>query len=260
MSWTSPVRKSTCVSMSTAARSSSARRSSAATDEPQLDVAEQRRESLRHVEVGREVVALGDDHPAAGPQPQRAGEQLEDVHRRRVGDRHLGRCGADEAARSLAATRAGRSIQPGLVPARARGPGPTRRRRRRARAPSRGGAARRASCRRGRRRRRAGRTRRERARADRTSSIAAASARVSAGMRRILRLEPDLVNAGPGMRRFDSRPDPRGPLGAPTAPARRALAAAAATRSMEPRRLKDADAALDHVRHGKARYRVVLAA
>ena len=37
--------------------------------------------------------------------------------------------------------------------------------------------------------------------------------------------------------------------------ARHAVAA-----KVEPRRLKDADAALDHVRHGKARYRVVLAA
>ena len=47
--------------------------------EPQLDVPEESEKPLGHVEIGGEVRLLGDDHAPPGPQPQAAGQELEDV-------------------------------------------------------------------------------------------------------------------------------------------------------------------------------------
>jgi hypothetical protein len=78
--------------------------------------ATQRRQALRHIEVGREIAGVREDRAALRPQRERGGEQLEEVHRGRVGDQHLAGRGADEA-RDLVAE-SPRQIDPaGLVPA-----------------------------------------------------------------------------------------------------------------------------------------------
>ena len=49
-------------------------------DDPELGpVPEEPGQTLRHVEVGREVLALGEDHRSVGAHCERSGEQLEQV-------------------------------------------------------------------------------------------------------------------------------------------------------------------------------------
>ena len=77
-------------------------------------------QALDHVQVGREVVALGQDHPAARPglllDAQRGGQRLEDVQRGGVGDDDLALAGADQARQLVA--QAGGQVEPaGRVPA-----------------------------------------------------------------------------------------------------------------------------------------------
>ncbi len=52
--------------------------------------------ALRHVEIGREIVALREDHAAALLQAQRGREQLEEIDRRAVRRHHLAALGADQ--------------------------------------------------------------------------------------------------------------------------------------------------------------------
>ena len=66
-SWISPVRKSTCVSISTATRRRAGRASRRAA-RPELSALDERREALRDIEVGGEVLRLGQDHAPAGAQ------------------------------------------------------------------------------------------------------------------------------------------------------------------------------------------------
>ena len=71
---------------------------------------------LHDVHVGREVLSLGQDHLAPGAQPERRGEQLEQIDRGAVGDHHLAGVGADQG-RDLVADAARRIDPAGVVPA-----------------------------------------------------------------------------------------------------------------------------------------------
>jgi hypothetical protein len=76
----------------------------------------QRGKPLQHIDVGREIARLGDDHAAAGTQAQRGGGELEDVDRHRIGDDHLVAVRADQP-RDFRPDRCGRVDPAGIVPA-----------------------------------------------------------------------------------------------------------------------------------------------
>ena len=63
---------------------------------------QQRRETLRHVEIGRKVAFLGQDHVPARPLIQRRGQQLEQIDRGGVRDHRRARRGADQSGDLLA--------------------------------------------------------------------------------------------------------------------------------------------------------------
>ena len=100
-------------------RSSGARSTRVAVDQPQLQP-RRRGDALGDVEVGRKVVALGEDDAARGRiaalQRRRGAQRLEAVDRGRVADADLARRGADQAGDLVAD--AAREIDPaGAVPA-----------------------------------------------------------------------------------------------------------------------------------------------
>ena len=67
-------------------------------DQAQLEpLAQQIAQTLRDVQVGREVAALRDHHAAPRAQPERRGDQLEQVDRDGIGDDHLVRLRAEQA-------------------------------------------------------------------------------------------------------------------------------------------------------------------
>ncbi len=67
-----------------------------------VPVAELADQPLGHVEVGGEILDIGQDHLALRPHRQRRGEQLEDVDRGGIDHRHLARRGADQPGQPVA--------------------------------------------------------------------------------------------------------------------------------------------------------------
>ncbi len=66
-------------------------------NQPEFDaVTQQTLQPLRDVEIGPEVLDVRQDQPAAGPQVDGCGQQLEEIDRDRVGDHDLVGRGADQ--------------------------------------------------------------------------------------------------------------------------------------------------------------------
>ncbi len=65
-------------------------------DEPKLDVGAEHAETLRHVQVGREVSGLAEDDPPPGPRFDRGGQELVEIDRGGVRHDHLAGACADQ--------------------------------------------------------------------------------------------------------------------------------------------------------------------